>query len=94
MVQSRAARMVYADFRLTSSVTPLLQQLQWPTLQERRAQAIKGLHEVPNCLYLVDISVNRLTPTISVRGYNMRFLVPFARTLIYQRSFFPDTIRI
>ena len=43
---------------------------------------------------LVDIPVNRLTPTISVRGHNMRFLVPFARTLIYQRSFFPDTIRI
>ena len=37
MVQRRA--LVYADYRLPSSVTLMLQQLQWSTLQERRAQA-------------------------------------------------------
>ena len=39
MVQRRAVCMVYADYRLTSSVTNMLQQLQWSTLQENRAQA-------------------------------------------------------
>ena len=39
LVQHRAARMVFSDNRLTSSVTPMLQQLQWPTHQERRIQA-------------------------------------------------------
>ena len=34
MVQRREVCMVYADYRLTSSVTSMLQQLQWSTLQE------------------------------------------------------------
>ena len=39
MVQRRAARYVTGDYHRTSSVTDMLQKLQWPTLQERRAQA-------------------------------------------------------
>ena len=39
MLQRRAARMLFSDYRITSSVSPMLQQFQWPTLQERRAQA-------------------------------------------------------
>ncbi|XP_056020473.1 uncharacterized protein LOC130054527 [Ostrea edulis] len=39
MVQRRAARMVMNDFRTTSSVSNMIQQLNWPLLQERRAQA-------------------------------------------------------
>ena len=91
--RGKAARMVYADYRLTSSVTIMLQQLQWSTLQERRAQA-KGIMVYRIVNSLVDIPADQLIPTISVRGHNMRFMVPFARTLVYQRSFFPDTIRL
>ena len=43
---------------------------------------------------LVVIPARYLTQTISVRGNNMKFLVPYARTLVYRRSFFTDTIRI
>ena len=93
MVQRRAARMVYANCRLTSSVTIMLQQLQWSTLQERRAQA-KVIMVYRIVYSLVDIQADQLIPTISVRGHNMRLMVPFARTLIYQRSFFQDTIRL
>jgi hypothetical protein len=39
MIQRRAARMVYVDYQTTSSVSTMLNQLQWTTLQERRAQA-------------------------------------------------------
>ena len=38
-VQRRAARFVKNEYNQTASVTHLLQQLNWPTLQERRAQA-------------------------------------------------------
>ena len=77
----------------TSSVTPMLQQLQWPTLQERRAQA--KVYMMYRIVYsLVDIPSSHLTPTLSVRGHNMKFLIPYARTFTYQRSFFPDTIRM
>ena len=90
MVQRRA------DYILTSSVTPMLQQLQWPILQECRAQANVFMMNRIVC-NLVDTPASYLTPTISyvsVRDHNMEFLVPYARTLVYQRSFFSDTIRI
>jgi hypothetical protein len=35
MVQRRTVRFVSGDYHLTSSVTSMLQQLQWPTLQQR-----------------------------------------------------------
>ena len=91
MMQRRAARMVFSDYISTSSVTPMLQQLQWPTLQERRAQA--KVYMMYRIVYsLVDIPSSHLTPTLSVRGHNMKFLIPYARTFTYQRSFFPDTV--
>ena len=93
MVQRRAARMVFSDYRSTSSVTPMLQQLQCPTLQERRAQA--KVYMMYRIVYsLVDIPSSHLTPTLSVRGHNMKFLIPCVRTFTYQRFFFPDTIRM
>ena len=71
----------------------MLHQLQWPSLQERRAQAkVTMMYRITH--HLVDIPLVQLTPTMSVRGHNQRFLVPFARTLIYQHSYFPDTIRL
>ena len=42
----------------------------------------------------VHIQSSHLTPTLSVRGHNMKFLIPYARTFTYQKSFFPDTIRM
>ena len=40
-LQRRAARFVKNDYRFTSSVTAMLQDLEWPTLEERRL-AIKA----------------------------------------------------
>ena len=93
MVQRRAARMVMSDYRSTSSVTSMLNQLQWSTLQERRAQA-KAVMMYRVVYQLIDIPLYILVPIISPRGNNITFLVPYARTLMYQKSFFPDTIRI
>ena len=93
MIQRRAARMVSADYQTTSSVSTMLNQLQWTTLQERRAQAKACMmYRVVN--QLIDIPSRILVPTISPRGNNITFLVPYARTIIYQQSFFPDGIRI
>ena len=93
MVQRRAARMVFSDHRRTSSVSSMLQQLQWPTLQERRAQArVTMMFRIVH--HLVDVPTNNLTPISSARGHGLCFLVPFARTQCYQSSFYPDTIRL
>jgi len=93
MVKRRAARMVFSDYRRTSSVTPMLHHLQWPTLQERRAHAkVTMMYRIVNGL--VEVPTTSLTTTISARGHGLHYLVPFARTQCYQRSFFPDTIRL
>ncbi|KAK3099192.1 hypothetical protein FSP39_000806 [Pinctada imbricata] len=94
MVQRRSARFVTHDHRRTSSVTSMLDHLQWRTLQERRVQAraIMMYRIVSN---LVDIPTSYLTPTaINIRGHNQTFLVPYARTSAYKYSFFPGAIRI
>lgn len=93
MVQRRSARWVYSDFRNTTSVTPMLHELEWPPLQERRAQAkLIMLYRIVH--QLVDIPAANLTPVTTTRGHDQRYLIPFARTLAYQKSFFPDTIRL
>jgi hypothetical protein len=76
-----------------SSISTMLNQLQWTTLQERRAQAKACMmYRVMN--QLIDIPSQILVPTIPPRGNNITFLVPYAWTLIFQKSFFPDGIRI
>lgn len=93
MAQRRAARMVYRDYRTTSSVSNMLHQLQWPPLQERRGQA-RALMMYRIVYHLIDIPTTLLVPTISARGNSMTYFIPYARTQIYQKSFFPDGIRI
>ena len=94
MVQRRSARMVFSDYRRTSSVSSMLQQLQWLTLQEHRAQAkVTIMYRI--MYQLVDMPTTyHLIPISSIRGHGLNYLVPYARTQIYQRSFFSDTIRL
>ena len=76
-----------------SSVTAMVNQLNWTTLQERRAQAKAVMvYRISN--NLVDVPHTFLTPTVALRGHSSRYLVPFTRTDIYRYSFFPDSIRI
>jgi hypothetical protein len=58
----RAGRMVYADYQTTSSVSTMLNQLHWTTLQERRAQA-KACMMYPVVNQLIDIPSQILVPT-------------------------------
>ena len=64
-------------------VSPMLQQLQWLTHHERRAQA--KIYMMYRMVYrLVDVPASHLTPTISVRNHNMIILIPYAITLSYK----------
>ena len=93
MVQRRYARFVCGEYRTTSSVTAMINQLQWPTLQERRAQAkATMMYRIVN--NIVDVPHTFLTPTVALRGHSSRFHIPFARIGVYRQSFFPDSIRI
>ncbi|XP_072030575.1 uncharacterized protein [Amphiura filiformis] len=93
-VQRRAARFVMRDYHRTSSVSNMLRQLNWPTLQQRRDtsklvmlyKSYYGLVDIPPC-HLVLLSSR-------TRGHNLRFVIPRASILVYQHAFFPSTIRM
>ena len=62
LVQRRAAPMIYADCRLKSIMMTMLQQLQWSTPQEPRAQPKVVM--VYRIIYnLPDIQIGQLIPT-------------------------------
>ena len=90
-VQRRAARFVCGDYKQTNSVSAMINQLGRESLQQRRKQA-KAIVMYRIVYRLVAIPTVVLIPTMSIRG-NL-FLIPYARTVTYQKSFFPDTIRI
>ena len=94
-VQRRAARFCHGDYRRTSRVTPMLQNLGWEDLKTRREQSktIMMYRIVNN---LIDIPAERyLTHTgTSTRGHESRFLVPYCSVVAYKSSFFPSTIRL
>jgi hypothetical protein len=88
-VQRRAARYVFSDYRRTVSVTEMLQQLQWRSLQERRAQAkATMMFRILNNLVALR-TPQIMTSMTSTRGNTHKLHIPHSRTLTYQKSFYP-----
>jgi hypothetical protein len=73
-VQRRAARFATGDYQHTSSVTAMLQQLQWQTLQSRRAYArtvmmyriVYNLVDIPAEHHLNSTSLRTMRPFIMI----------------------------
>jgi hypothetical protein len=93
MVQRRAARFVKADFHSRHSVTKMLHQVDWQTLNERRAQAkVTMLYRIVHCLVAIP-AAPYLTPSPNrIRRHTMQFLQHPCRINAYQYSFFPSAI--
>ena len=84
------------DYRQTSSVDAMLQELDWPTLQARRKTArLTALYKYKNGLLHVD---TRYAPTTNSQKKSRRqtntqaFDVPSHRTAYRKQTFFPRTI--
>ena len=91
----RAARYVTGDHKRTSSVTAMIEDLKWPTLEERRAQAkVAMMYRIMNDL--LDIPKQHLIPAghVRTRGHNKKLSIPQTRTKTMLHSFFPDSIRL
>ena len=93
-VQRNAARFVLNkpyNYQNPSSVTTMLQQLNWPTLEDRRKAADQILmFKVINNLVAVPQSY---LPQRSPRYVDsVRFITYHCRLNIYQHSFFPPTV--
>jgi hypothetical protein len=94
MVQRRGARDTTGIYDRTSSVSVMLKELDWPSLECRRLQSrLAMMYRIR--FNLVDIDWREhLTESSSItRGHRSRFMVPFGRTDVYTSSFFPRTSR-
>ena len=96
-VQRRAARFVQNRHRNTSSVGEMLQQLEWPTLEERRKNSrIAMLSKIIEDK--VSVKCNKLEPACDrARRNNVchdkQLKLIYSRTDYRKMSFFPRTIR-
>ena len=94
-VQRRMARFVCNEYGFVS-VTKLLENLSWPTLQQRRT-CNRGimLYKILNKQVEIPILPTIFKPnTVSTRGNNSRFIQLQCHLNCYRNSFFPDAIRI
>ena len=94
MVQRRAALFVKGDFDRTSSVTSMLADLRWNTVQERTMQSKSiMLYRIVHNLVAIPATPS-LIPARASRGHNMRFCRPQSTMNAHLYSFFPSTIYI
>ena len=101
-IQKRAARFVKNIYQRTESVSAMLQDLQWPSLQSRREAAIKTmLFKISHNL----IAINKdqyplyLTPLTDTRLRNyhparFQLLTTHSTKDIYKFSFMPTAVRL
>ena len=88
-IQRSAARYVMHDYSRESSVTTMLQDLGWNSLQHRRDVAkVTMMYRITN--KLIDIPDSHLIPA----SRSSRFNIPTTRTTLMKGTFFPDTIRL
>ena len=96
MVQRRAARYVANRYHNTSSVTPMLDHLEWESLEARRTKSqltvlfkiISDLVDIPQEEYLKRVSKRTRT------RHSHKFRQIPASSDYYLNSFFPKTVRL
>ena len=94
-VKRRAARFCQNDYRRTSSVTSMIQNLELEELQYRREKCkIVMMYQIVNNLIDIPAEKYLIHSGTSIRGYKARFLVLYCSVSAYKSSFFPSTIRL
>ena len=92
VVQRRAARFALSDYSPTSSVTGMLNKLQWESLESRRKIArLVMFYKIKNNLVEIPmpLQLNKFTHNQNTQAY----IVPYARNDYYKMSFFLKTVR-
>ena len=94
-IQRQAARFVFSNYRRQESVSKMIEDLQWDTLESRRQQAsLILMYKIHYQLVAIN-PVHYLTPMVpsSTRSYHRyKYQIIPARIQIYQFSFFPRTV--
>ena len=95
MVQRRGARFVNHRYHNRSSVSDMIQSLNWNSLEHRRKQSrLILLYKIICEKIAIDPANNLQKPTRQSRtNSTLSYAVPYASTLSHQQSFYPRTIR-
>ena len=95
MAQRKAARFVFNSYSRNTSVTALLERLNWHSLEDRRDCAkVTMFYKILNDIVSVNFA-QYLQPSSSItRGHNQRFIPICARSNTYHHSFLPSVIRM
>ena len=95
IIQRRAARFVTHNYQRRASVTAMLEELGWSSLESRRQLAsLCFLYKIQHQLVAIDPALY-LTPmvTSSTRSYHpLKFMLIPSRIQLYSNSFFPRSI--
>ena len=93
-VQRRGARFVCGNYRREASVSKMLEELGWESLQERRLhQRLTMMSHIVGGRVAIPAEEHLITSNTRTRSQNStKFRQIGAKTLIYQNTFFPRTI--
>lgn len=88
-IQRKAARFVSKDFRRTSSVTTMLQNLNWPTLETRRqVSSLTMVHRILNNNIAINPdSMFTMNSTNTRKQHHLSIRQQYARTEVLKSSF-------
>ena len=90
-VQRRSARRIMQNYNRHASITTMLQHLDLPTLQQRRRHSKTiMLYRIRHQLANIPTTTYITPATRNTQHYNL----PYARTDVYQSSFFPSIIKL
>ena len=94
MVQRRATRFVTGQYNSYLSVTSMLQELKWTSLQQRRQeQRLVNLYKCVNNINALQIPPYVVRPTRTTRGQNSNSFIPIScNNDSYKCSYFPVTL--
>ena len=93
-IQRRTARFVLNYHKKTSSVTNMLNNLKWPSLEKRRkATRLTNLYKINNHKIKVQCKELEPAPTRSRRAHDQQLRRLQCKKDIRQNSFFPRTIK-
>ena len=93
-VQHRAARYVYNTYSRYSSVTAMLQSLDWETLESRRFNMrLCIIYKAYYNLAIFPLSDYATPITVQTRGNNIKFILPHCNKDVFKHSFLPAVLR-
>ena len=90
-VQRRGARFVCANYRREASVTKMLEELGWESLQERRLhQRLSMMSHIVGGRVAIPAEEHLIASSTRTRSQNsIKFRHIGTKTLIYKNAFFP-----